>query len=150
MFVLEFLVLLKEEFVKRLGEHIIYLSCQLNLSHLQLNQVVLDHRVLEVGVHHLLQESHVLSRELAQTLIESPGDLRVSLDFPTLHVVDVIFAVIQIIDERFEIFEHQLSVGQNLLVFDEVSNRLLVDLPLGISDQISIIVLLTVEKHVQT
>ena len=106
MFVLEFLVLLKEVFVQRLGKHIIYLSCQLNLSHLKLNQVVLDHRVLEVGVHHLLQESHVLSRELAQALIESPSDLRVSLDFPTLHVVDVIFAVIQIIDERFKIFEH--------------------------------------------
>jgi hypothetical protein len=119
---LEFLVLLEEEFVQRFCKHVVYLSRQLNLGHLQLNQVVLDHCVLEVSLHQLLQKNHVFGRELAQTFVQRPSDLRVSLDLAIRDVIDVVFAVIQIIDQSFEVLEHQLPVRQNLLVFDQITD----------------------------
>tara|TARA_B110000285_G_scaffold189740_1_gene216578 strand:- start:55 stop:333 length:279 start_codon:yes stop_codon:yes gene_type:complete len=92
------------------------------LGHLQLDQVVLDHCVLEVSLHQLLQEHHVFSRELAQTFVQSPGDLWVSLNPAIGHFLDVVLAVIQIIDECFEVLDHKLPVGQNLLVFDQIAD----------------------------
>ena len=51
LFVLEFLVLLREEFVEGLRKHVVYLLCQLDLGHLQLNHVVGNQSILEIGVY---------------------------------------------------------------------------------------------------
>jgi hypothetical protein len=116
LFGLEFLILLLKVFVERLGEYQVYFLSQIDLSHLELAQVVRHHSVSEVGVYHLLQEDHVFAGELAEALVESPANLWVTPISAIDHLLDVVFAIVKVLNEFPEVFEHQLPVGQNLLV----------------------------------
>jgi len=111
LFVLEFLVLLIEVFIERLRENVVNFLCQFDLSHLQLDEVVRNHGILEISMHKLFQKLHIFTCKLTQTFIKFSTNLWVPLNFSTAYVGDIALTIFKIFNEFFEILKHELPVG---------------------------------------
>ena len=141
---------MKDVVIKWLRENAIDLLCQVDLSKLQLWQVVCHHGVLEISLHHLFQEDHIATAELTKALVQENSNLRVTSLFVINHRLNIIFAFTQAFNELMQVFEHKLSVWEDLLVLLQIPDGLGGDLPLVVKDRHCVKVLLAVEKHIKT
>jgi len=141
---------MNEVLVEGLGEDRVDLFSKMDLSHLQLGQVVGHHCILEVGVHHFFKKTHVFAIKLTHALVNQSAYLGVTCLFVINDILDIVFTVSQIFDEFAHIFEHHFSVGKNLLTLHKIANCCLGDISFVVQDGNSIKMLLAVEQHVET
>lgn len=96
--------------VNTLHKDVVQLLSHGDLSMLQLGQGVNHHGVLEVLLHHALKHMKIIGRELGDTLIESPRDLRISGCAPRYHILNVLLALLHVEAELLKVPDHQLLI----------------------------------------
>ena len=97
---------------------------------LQLRQVVYHEGVLEVRLDHRLEQVHVPSGELSETLVHQATKLAVSLDLSIEDVLDVVLTLVEVLDDFAEVLIEKVLVLVQLLVAHQLLDLALVWLDL--------------------
>jgi hypothetical protein len=127
LLILEFRVLVLNVLVQRLDEQVVDLLREINLRHLQLGQIIRHHCIVEVRQHHRLQQLHIALAELTDALVYDASNVGVLCLLASQHVVNVFFALSEVINQSREIEKHNLTVGHDLLVLDDLTQLFHID-----------------------
>jgi hypothetical protein len=118
---------------------------------LQLRQVANHQRILVVGHDHGLEHGHVVRGELAEAVVHHATHVAVSCHFAVDHVLDVVFTLLQVVDDFLEVLQHEVFVREKLLTLEKRANLLLLNLfaLLWLQNSHRVKVVLPEEEHVQ-
>ena len=118
--------------VHRLNKDVIQLLIDCDLCVLKLGKGVNHDSIMEVILNHWLKKTQVVSRELADALVQSAGYFRVRLALSVHYLLNVVFALAKVKGELAQVSDKQLSVREELLVFHKITDFLFVDWVLAI------------------
>lgn len=116
MFGLEFLVDCENVLVQGLREQVVDFLGQVDLSHLELGEVVGHDCVFVVGDNHLLKDCQVLARELPKALVYFPSDVWIVLLLSIDDLLNVVITLVKALTQLPKISLHQFPILQHLLI----------------------------------
>jgi len=119
---------------------------------LQLRQVANHQGILVVGHDHGLENGHVARGELAEAVVHHAAQVTFALHVAIDHVLDVVLALLQVVDDFLEVLKHEVFVREQLLTLKERADLLLLNLfaLLWLQNSHRVKVVLPEEEHVQT
>ena len=98
----------------------------------------------------MLEALDVGSRELPHGVIKQSSEVAVAFLLTVEHVLDVAFAVAQVVNDFSEVPQHQVLVREQFLVADQSTDLVLRDLLFLFQDGHGVVVFLAEENQVET
>ena len=117
-------MVLRATLVNTLHKDIVQFLCHCDLSVLQLSKSVDHDGIMEVLLNHGLKELQIVSAELADALVQGVSHFWISLTLTSDNRVNVLLALLHVQAELSHVSEHELSVGEKLLVLHQILDLL--------------------------